>query len=159
MNIGSIEGGTQPSTVADYCSLKIDRRYVLGETVESVIAEYQQIIDEIKSADNSFEAEIVRMESNLMNEFDHMYHYTDPSEEIVKTVENVLHDHSGNLPGITRKRGWTDAATLSYYGKIPTVITGPGDLSYSHTKDEKIPIRDLVDYVRIYANIAMKFCD
>lgn len=158
MNIGRIEGGTQPSTVADYCSLKIDRRYVVGETVDSVISEYQQIIDEIKDADSSFDAKIVRMESNLMNEFDHIYHYTNPAEAIVKNVEKALNNHLGKSPMITRKRGWTDAATLSYYGKIPTVITGPGNLSYSHTKDERIPVHDLVDYVKIYADIAMGFC-
>ncbi|SHI90835.1 succinyl-diaminopimelate desuccinylase [Dethiosulfatibacter aminovorans DSM 17477] len=158
MNIGRIEGGTQPSTVADYCSLKVDRRYVLGETVDSVINEYQQIIDEIKNTDDGLDVDIVRMESNLMNEFDHMYHYTDPDEEIVKVVKNALGSHIGKVPNITRKRGWTDAATLSYYGNIPTVITGPGDLSYSHTKDERIPINDLVDYVKIYADIALGFC-
>ncbi len=158
MNFGKITGGTQPSTVADYCAIQVDRRYIVGETVETVIAEYQNIIDEIKKDYPELEVKIVRMESNLMNEFDHMYHYTEPDKEIVKVVEEVLGDHLNEKPSITRKRGWTDSATLSYYGNIPTVITGPGNISYSHTKDEKIPVDDLYNYTKIYAEIADKFC-
>ncbi|MCK5763645.1 MAG: M20/M25/M40 family metallo-hydrolase, partial [Clostridiales bacterium] len=158
MNFGKIEGGTQPSTVADFCSLKIDRRYIVGETVESVINEYEEILNELKKQDSTFNAEISRMDSNMMNKFDHIYHYTDPDEDIVKVVDKVLENHLKNKPVITRKRGWTDAATLSYYGNIPTIITGPGNLSYSHTKDERIPIIDLNNYVKIYSEIAIEFC-
>jgi len=158
MNFGQIEGGTQPSTVADTCSLKIDRRYIVGETVETVIDEFREIINKLEARDPDFKAEIIRMESNLMNRFDHMYHYTAPEEKIVKSVKNALFNHLKVEPMVTRKRGWTDAATLSYYGKIPTVITGPGNLSYSHTKDERIPIVDLYNYVKIYADIALDFC-
>jgi len=158
MNFGRIEGGTQPSTVADRCSLKIDRRYIVGETVESVLKEYQDVFDHIKSYDSQFQAELIRMDSGQMKQFDHIYHYTDPDTKIVKTVEKILQGHLNYKPEITRKRGWTDAATLSYYGKIPTVITGPGNISYSHKKDERIPVIDLYNYVKIYSEIAMEFC-
>ena len=158
MNLGTIQGGTQPSTVAGFCSLKIDRRYIVGETVESVLKEYQEIIDRVNKKYPELKVEVVRMESNLMNKYDHMYHYTKPEEEIVKTVDSTLENHLNKKPTITRKRGWTDAATLSYYGKIPTVITGPGNISYSHTKDERIPVVDLYNYTKIYAEIADSFC-
>jgi acetylornithine deacetylase/succinyl-diaminopimelate desuccinylase family protein len=36
MNFGVIQGGSQPSTVADTCSIKIDRRYIPGETVHKI---------------------------------------------------------------------------------------------------------------------------
>lgn len=158
MNFGKIQGGSQPSTVADYCTLQIDRRYITGESVNSVIAELNEIIFKLKEKDSRFNAKISRMESNLMKKFDHMYHYTDSEEDIVKAVKKTLQSHLVAEPVITRKRGWTDAATLSYYGKIPTVITGPGNLSFSHTKDEKIPVEDLYNYVKIYANLAQEFC-
>ena len=93
----------------------------------------------------------------MMKRFDHMYHYTSPEEAIVKSVEKVLEAHLNEKPNITRKRGWTDAATLSYYGKIPTVITGPGNISDSHTKAEKISLESLNDYVTLYAEMALDF--
>lgn len=160
MNFGRIEGGTQPSTVADWCSVKIDRRYIPGENVETVINEYQEIIDLLKEEDSDFEAEIVRMPSNLLtsDELDHLYHYTKPDEEIVKSTVKALTNTIGKQPEITRKRGWTDSALLSNYLDIPTVITGPGNISYSHTMDERVALEHLVDYVEIYSNIAIDFC-
>ncbi|GAU77840.1 M20 family metallopeptidase [Fusibacter sp. 3D3] len=157
MNFGKITGGTQPSTVADQCFLQIDRRYVTGETVISVMREYQEIIDQLKAEIPEFQCEMKRMPSNMMKQFDHMYHYTSPEEAIVKSVEKVLESHLTEKAMITRKRGWTDAATLSYYGKIPTVITGPGDIKDSHTKAEKISLKSLNDYVVLYAEIALDF--
>lgn len=159
LNFGKITGGTQPSTVADECTLQLDRRYIIGESVESVLAEFQDLIDKLKWEDPTFLCEMVRMPSNLMNHFDHMYHFTSPNETIVKTVDKVLEAHLARKTEITRKRGWTDAATLSYYGQIPTVITGPGDIAASHTADEKISIQSMVDYVKIYAEIAVQFLE
>lgn len=157
MNFGTVAGGTQPSTVADRCVLTIDRRYVTGESVESVLAEYQTIIDGLAAKDPDFHAELSRMPENLMANFDHTYHYTPPEAAIVQSVRRVLEKHLGREPAITRKRGWTDAATLSQNGGIPTVITGPGNLAYSHTRNEHIPVADLVAYVDIYAGIALDF--
>ncbi|MDW7672665.1 MAG: peptidase dimerization domain-containing protein, partial [Bacillota bacterium] len=53
-NIGSIKGGTDQSTVAEEALVRLDRRYVEGETLESVIQEYQDIADEMKREDPSF---------------------------------------------------------------------------------------------------------
>ncbi|HOH69250.1 MAG TPA: M20 family metallopeptidase [Sedimentibacter sp.] len=158
MNFGLIKGGTQPSSVADSCIIQIDRRYLPEENVESVIKEYQDIIDELKQEDPDFKAEIIRMDSNLMEEFDHAPLIAQPDSDIARTVYNVLKDFNKKEPNIEKRRGWTDAGVLSTYGKIPTVVTGPGDLKYSHARDEKIPVQDLVNYVEIYTRIAEKFC-
>ena len=158
MNFGLIKGGTQPSSVADSCIIQIDRRYLPGENVEGVIKEYQDIINELKAEDPEFKAEIIRMDSNLMDEYDHAPLIAQPDSEIAKTVYSVLKKFNNKEPNIEKRRGWTDAGVLSTYGKIPTVVTGPGDLKYSHAKDEKIPVVDLVNYVDIYTEIAEEFC-
>lgn len=158
MNFGLIKGGTQPSSVADSCIIQIDRRYLPEENVGSVIMEYQDLIDDLKAEDPEFKAEIIRMDSNLMEEFDHAPLIAQPDSLIAKTVYNVLKEFNNKEPNIEKRRGWTDAGVLSTYGKIPTVVTGPGDLKYSHAKDEKIPVVDLVNYVEIYTRIAEEFC-
>lgn len=158
MNFGLIKGGTQPSSVADSCIIQIDRRYLPEENVESVIKEYQDIIDKLSLEDNEFKAEIIRMESNLMEEFDHAPLIAQPDSDIARTVYGVLKEFNNKEPNIEKRRGWTDAGVLSTYGRIPTVVTGPGDLKYSHAKNEKIPAADLVNYVEIYTRIAEKFC-
>lgn len=157
MNFGVINGGSQPSTVADTCSIKIDRRYVPGETVESVLKEYQDIIDSLKNEDTDFNAKIIRMPNNMLT-LDHLYLITSPDDPIVKTVRESIKEVIRKEPQITRRRGWTDAALLSNYGNIPTVVFGPGNILYSHTKDERIKISELVDAVDIYSKIVQKFC-
>lgn len=158
MNFGMIKGGTQPSTVADSCIIQIDRRYLPSESVESVLKEYQDIIDELKSEDSEFNAELIRMDENLMSSYNHAPLIAQPDSGIAKTVRLCLKDFLNKEPNIEKRRGWTDAGVLSTYGNIPTVVTGPGDLKYSHTKDEKIPVEDLINYVEIYTRIAEEFC-
>lgn len=157
MNFGVIEGGSQPSTVADRCSIKIDRRYVPGETAQSVIKEYQDIIDSLKSEDPDFDAEIIRMPNNMLT-LDHLYLMTPPDDPIVIAVREAIKGVINKEPLITRRRGWTDAALISNYGNIPTVVFGPGDISYSHTKNERVKISELVDAVDIYSKIIENFC-
>lgn len=158
MNFGFIKGGTQPSSVAGSCIIQIDRRYLPEENIETVIKEYQDIIDRLKREDAEFKAEIIRMDDNLMAEFNHAPLIAEPDADITKTVYKVLKDFMNKEPNIEKRRGWTDAGVLSTYGKIPTVVTGPGDLKYSHAKDEKIPVADLLNFVEIYTRIAEEFC-
>jgi acetylornithine deacetylase/succinyl-diaminopimelate desuccinylase family protein len=157
MNFGYIHGGNAPSFVADTCILQFDRRYTPGQTVDDVVKDYQYIIDELKAEDPEFNAEIIRMEENLMYDFDHAPLIPEPDSMIAKTVYKVLSQFTGKEPELMQ-RGWTDAGLLSTYGKIPTVVTGPGHIKWSHAKDEKIPVADLVNYVEIYTKIAEEFC-
>lgn len=157
MNFGVIRGGNQPSMVADSCSISIDRRYIPGESVESVIKEYQDIIDKIKAEDPQFDAEIRRNPENMLS-LDHLYLMTSPGEPIVYAVKESLKEVTGKEPEITRRRGWTDAALLSNFAAIPTVVCGPGNISYSHTKDERVAISDLVNMVNVYCKVIKKFC-
>ncbi|KKM09662.1 acetylornithine deacetylase [Clostridiales bacterium PH28_bin88] len=158
MNFGRIVGGTQPSTVADKCIIQIDRRYIPGETVEQVIAEYEKILEEMASVDPQFHAVIRRMPENMMQHFDHIPLETAENNLIVKAVTEAVNEVTGEQPRITTRRGWTDAALLAGIAHIPTVVCGPGDILFSHSKNEHIEITDLMKAVHIYSLTAMKFC-
>lgn len=157
MNFGLIQGGAQPSTVADECRIQIDRRYIPGESVSSVIQEYEEIIEAIKKEDPEFDAELRRMPNNMLT-LDHLYLITSPEESIATAVKEAIKEVIGREPDITRQRGWTDAALLSNFGNIPTIVYGPGKIGFSHTKDERIEISELIDAVEIYGKIINKFC-
>ncbi|MGD9941142.1 MAG: M20 family metallopeptidase [Clostridia bacterium] len=158
MNFGKIEGGTQPSTVADRCIIQIDRRYIPGETVQGVIAEYQALIDELAAADPDFKAVIRRMPSNMMEHFDHVPMATPEGADIVRAVQAAIRSVTGAEPAITTRRGWTDAGLLGGVAGIPTVVCGPGDISASHTADEHIPVASLLKGVDLYLMAAIEFC-
>ncbi len=158
LNYGTIVGGTQPSSVADKCIIQLDRRYVPSETPDQVIGEIQEIIDDLKLQDPEFQATIRQMDENIMNHLYHVPMLTNPGEEIVKTLVSTLRETLNKEPILSTRRGWTDGGLLSYYGKIPTVICGPGDISYSHSKNERIPVQQLVDAVDVYLKVACAFC-
>ena len=158
MNFGKMEGGTQPSTVADRCIIQIDRRYIPGETVQGVIAEYQALIDELAAGDPDFKAVIRRMPSNMMEHFDHVPMATPEGADIVIAVQAAIRAVTGAEPSITTRRGWTDAGLLGGVAGIPTVVCGPGDISSSHTADEHIPLASLLKGVDLYLMAAIEFC-
>lgn len=158
MNFGRITGGTQPSTVAGSCIIQLDRRYTPTESVEQVIGEYQQIIDELHDEDPAFKAVLRRMPENVMKYLDHIPMDTAEDAQIVQDVTDAISAVIGARPKITTRRGWTDAGLLSGYGGIPTVVCGPGDISFSHAKNEQIEVQSLVKAVEVYALTAMKFC-
>jgi acetylornithine deacetylase/succinyl-diaminopimelate desuccinylase family protein len=156
MNFGTITGGTEQSTVADICVIRLDRRYIPGETKESVMSEYQSIIDQLKAEDPRFDAEIQVTPESLLE----LYHpplITSVNEPIVSAVRESIKDVIQREPTITRGIGWSDAALLRVYANIPTVVFGPGDLSLAHTENEHISVEDLVNGTDIYCRLVQKF--
>ncbi|RQD70472.1 MAG: M20 family peptidase [Tindallia sp. MSAO_Bac2] len=156
MNIGTIQGGTGQSTVAEEALIRLDRRYVEGETLESVIQEYQELIDEMKKEDPSFDAKITRTPESV-SVLPHPPLNTGMDESVVLAVKKSIEEVIGYEPEVKTEYGWTDGALISNYMKIPTVVFGPGDISLAHTDEERIAIDDLVKGVEVYTHIADKF--
>ena len=158
MNFGRIEGGKQPSTVADRCIIQLDRRYTPQEKLADVLKEYEQILIEMAEEDPDFKGTMHRMESNLMKKYDHVPMETAPDDPLVDCVKETLELITSEAPRLTTRRGWTDAAILNFYGKIATVVYGPGDISRSHSPAEYITANELFEGFQAYALIASKYC-
>ena len=158
MNFGRIEGGTQPSTVADHCVVEMDRRYISSESLQEVLGEYQEVLDGLSREDPTFRAELKLMDLGKMTHFYHAPLETSPDEPIVKAVVDSIREVSGIEPRMTTRRGWTDAAIFGHFGKIPTVVFGPGSLSRSHGKMEYITLDELEEGFRTYVAVAARFC-
>ena len=158
MNFGRIEGGTQPSTVADRCKVILDRRYIPAEQVSDVLKEYADILEELFVEDPSFKGVMRRTDNSLMKKYYHVPMETSPDDPLVHSVTTSLEYITNSAPKMTTRRGWTDAAILSFYGKIPTVVYGPGDISRSHTPTEYITIDELVEGFKTYSLIVARYC-
>ncbi len=158
MNFGRIEGGVQPSTVADRCIIRFDRRYTPAENSAGVIAEYEEVLAELRAEDPHFKGEIRRMESSLMKKYEHVPMQTDPAHPLVDSLRSSLELVTGEPPRPTTRRGWTDAAILNYYAGIPTVVYGPGDISRAHALEEYITADELVEGFKVFALTSASFC-
>ena len=159
MNYGLIRGGTQPSTVAGECILQLDRRWIPAESFKGVVGEYQQIIDELSAEDPKFKADIKVMEISYMDDtYIHEAMDTDPEEPIVKAAEKAIKEETETNAVMRSFTAWSDGGLINYYGKVPTIVLGPGELEYAHSAEEHIGIGTLVPAVLIYTSIACDFC-
>lgn len=159
MNFGTIKGGTQPSTVAGKCLIKIDRRWVPGEKYEEVLKEYQDVIDEMSNKDPQFECEMKIMEESIMKEgYVHEAMEIDVNHPIVKLTKETIKNIHKKDADITYFPAWTDGGLLSSYGDIPTIIFAPGDLESAHSSDEFIDKTQVYPATLIYSLLAIEFC-
>lgn len=159
MNYGLIKGGTQPSTVAGTCVLQMDRRWIPSEKYEDVLKEYQQILDELSAEDETFKGTFKVMDSSYMEDtYIHQAMYTNPDEIIVKVAEQALQQAMGKLLPLGSFPAWTDGGLLNYYGQIPTIVLGPGQLESAHAENEHIEINSIVPAILVYTTIALSYC-
>lgn len=159
MNYGMIKGGTQPSTVAGDCILQIDRRWVQGEKYEEILSEYQEVLDQLACEDPQFKADFEVMDISYMEDgFIHEVMNTDTDEEIVKISEQVIKSVLGKEAKPATMPAWTDGGLINTYGKIPTIILGPGFIENAHSAQEHLETDSLIPAVTVYSLIACQYC-
>ena len=149
LHAAMIQGGTEISTYAERCTLKIERRTVPGETVEAVTAELQAIVDRLAGQDSSFKATVKVDLSRKPFE-------VRSDAAIVQVVDEALGNHLGHRPDHIGQSFWTDAALTSDAG-METVLLGPkgGGL---HSAEEWVEMQSLVDLAHVLAQSAIKYC-
>lgn len=159
MNYGTINGGTQPSTVAGGCSLTMDRRWLPGEKYEDVINEYNSVIGELNNEDKEFKCKLKVMENSAMRDgYVHEAMEIDKNHPIIDIIISKTKQIYNKEPNKTYFPAWSDGGLLSSYANIPTVIFAPGDLQTAHSSDECLEIAQIYPAALIYASIAVEFC-
>jgi len=156
MNLGVITGGQQPSSVADHCVIKIDRRWVPEEKLQQVFTEIYDLFDKLKKEDPSFKADLKRDPSNMMT-MTHVPNVVSTSHPIVKSLQQSVKTVTQRPAKITSFWGWTDAALLTHFAKTPTVVFGPGGAG-AHARVEYVLVDDLVKCAQIYSSVALDIC-
>lgn len=156
INIGTISGGDQPSTVADFCQLTIDRRFLPEETWEQVYRELVQATQVLAARYPGFSAKV----SNFFEEdglLPHLPFCTEEDRPIVFAMKDTIRTQLGKEPMVRGLSAWTDAGMIHSQTNTDCIIFGPGSLSLAHTANESIPIDQLRQAVLLYAGIALKF--
>ncbi len=124
VNVGSIQGGTQPNIVPASCTISIDRRTLPHETVAGVLRELRCLF-----AKHGLRAVISNSKGAPAPSLE-----TDPKLPLVKSFLETT--------GQTSSIGadfFCDAAILAASG-IPSVVFGPGDIAQAHTDNEWISV-------------------
>ena len=159
MNYGYINGGTQPSTVAGECTLQIDRRWVPGERFEDIKREYQKLLDDLHNEDPQFNADFKVMDISFMEEgYIHEAMEIEEGHPLVRAAGNSISRVFGTDARLSSFTAWTDGGLISTYGKIPTIVLGPGSLESAHSAGEYLDISEVVPATLIYAMTALEIC-
>lgn len=160
VNIGVIQGGTQLSTVPGHCSVYIDRRFLPYETYKDIGQEFLDIIEGLSSQDVDFKCEMkVANDSIMEGDYVHLAYEIDRNDSFVRLVQSKLSGVLGTQSELSYFPAWTDAALLSNYGNIPTVVYGPGYMACCHSKYEFVEVSQLVEACITYALSAMDYCN
>lgn len=156
VNIGTIQGGDQPSTVAAHCQIKLDRRWVNTETIDLVFEDFEVLLEKIRSARPGLKTKVFRVPDSMAT----MLHgpvTIDPKHPVVQAAQNALREHDLPAESLGVFPAWTDAALISREAKIPSIIWGPGELNYAHSPEENIILEDVIVAKNLYTSAALFF--
>lgn len=156
INIATIKGGDQPSTVPGDCSFTFDRRFVPGETSEQVYEELRAVIEELHAQDPKFKATVHDMLEGD-NELSHTPFYTPPETPVVQAAEAALRA-VGVRPVQRPGSAWTDAGFVAGYSDAESIILGPAGGSGAHTALEWMSIEGTAKCALVYALLAIEYC-
>ena len=138
------------SVVPDYCRATYDRRLLVGETLESVIAPIQNLLDEMMTKDETLKAKVsyaVGKEkcwtgNDIIGErFFPGWVYEEKEEYIQKAVAALK--AIGQNPEITHYNFCTNGSHYAGEAKIKTIGYGPSRENLAHTIDEYIELDQL----------------
>jgi acetylornithine deacetylase/succinyl-diaminopimelate desuccinylase family protein len=150
VNVGTIEGGTSPSVVPDKCLMRLDRDTVPGEDSAGAIEQILETIEGLKREDESLRASVRVILAEDPVEISQ-------EEPIVKLLKENLEAVQGAEAGFGGMIGANDSRLLIRRG-IPAAICGPGIATQSHSADEYVEIRAVLNAAKAYALTMARFC-
>lgn len=143
-----IEGGRELSTYPDRCTMKMERRNIVGETGETALAEVECLLSALRAEDPDLRASATVL-------FDRLPYELAPDHSLILALEDALRT-AGHTPCRGGTSFWTDAAVLGHAG-IPSVIFGPGGGGL-HSSVEYVEVEEVLTCRDALAELARRFC-
>jgi acetylornithine deacetylase len=138
MNV--IRGGSFVSGIPDFCELEVDRRFLPGEAVEAILADYRARLETLWQDMPDLRAELSEP-SLLVRALD-----VPVDSPLVRALSRAVETVLGRPAEIAAFPGGTDAPNLGF----PCVICGPGALEQAHSNDEFIEVEVMAQASEIY---------
>jgi acetylornithine deacetylase/succinyl-diaminopimelate desuccinylase family protein len=163
INPAVIEGGRHAAFVADRCALWVTVHFYPDEDYEEVIKEIEQHIGAVAAADPWLKEnppQFVWGGKSMIVDRGEIFPSLEIDQEhpgaklLTKSFEKVIKQK----PSVDMSTTVTDAGWLGRAG-IPTVIFGPGKLEDAHAVNEKVEIRQLLDFTKVLAVFIAEWCN
>lgn len=148
------------SVVPEYCVATYDRRLLVGETKESVLAPIQTLIDDLMKEDPQLKAKVsyaVGKEKcftgvDIEGERFFPGWLFDKEEKFIVDVKQEL-EHMGFTPEITQYNFCTNGSHYAGEAGIRTLGMGPSMENLAHTINEYIEVEQLTKVTECYYGI------
>ncbi len=148
------------SVVPEYCRVTYDRRLLVGETKESVLAPIQEVLKELMGRDEKIQAKVSFAKGQekcytgqlISGERFFPGWLFDQEEAFVQEVLGELRD-MGFAPEITQYNFCTNGSHYAGEAGIKTLGMGPSVEKLAHTIDEYVEIEQLTQVTECYYGI------
>jgi putative selenium metabolism hydrolase len=145
--VSSPVGGV--AVVPSSCTIRVDRRYVRGETPDSCRIAIEELVARVAAAHGArATVELVNVYPLMMTEPDHL---------LVRAASAAVEEVTGRPPAVKAWQFGVNATFMNAAG-IPSVGIGPGDERLAHTPDERVPIVEIIQACRAYALLIKRLC-
>lgn len=149
VNLGKAWGGEQPNVVPGDAHLQVERRYIPGETLESVKAELDEAV---KKCNDGYGEEYAITYESMPYSLKVSKTPMDIPEghPIVQGMKKAGMEVLGEEPEIFGVPFWGDAGVL-YDAGCDCILFGPGSIKDAHSKCEKVSLSNVYQAAKIYA--------
>lgn len=145
------------SVVPDYCRATYDRRLLVGETPESVLAPIQKLLDEMMKEDDTLKAKVSYAKgvekcwtgATIEGERFFPGWLFEEKDEYVQKALKALKE-IGQTPAITHYNFCTNGSHYAGEAGIKTIGYGPSRENLAHTIDEYIELDSLYNVTEGY---------
>jgi succinyl-diaminopimelate desuccinylase len=149
VRVSMISGGTDAATVADSCTLTIERRMLPGEIPDSVEAELRDLLDILAAAHADFQFELRRLVARGAFE-------ADANGPIVRAVADSAERVLGRPAALRGEPFWTDAGLILEAG-IPCLLIGV-DGGGAHAATEWVTVESIEQLTDVLEGASRTFC-
>lgn len=152
------------SVIPDYCRATYDRRLLVGETKESVLAPIKKLLEEMMAKDSTLKVNVsysvgkekCYTDNEITGErFFPGWLYSKNDEFVQKAYVQLK--NNGFNPEITQYNFCTNGSHYAGEAHIKTFGLGPSKENLAHTANEYIEINQLIKAVQCYYNMNIAF--
>ncbi|MBM6619371.1 peptidase [Bacillus suaedaesalsae] len=156
INIGKINGGSWPSTVADEVRLEGRIGVAPEESMEDVKLEVERQIKLLTKKDEWFAEHPVEL-----TWFGARWvpGTIDLEHDALKTLKNSFKEVLKREPVIEASPWGTDGGLFTQVANIPTIVFGPGTTEVAHHPNEFIEIEKVLEAAEVFAHMIVEWCN
>lgn len=154
-SVNLISAGTVSNQVPAECTITVDRRLIIGETADDVVAEVTADLDKAGEGDPEWKWEIIADKDEEGNWMYTPANYTPPDSELGKAFMKAVPKGLNKDPELyVTWAGSTDGRLYRQAG-MQTIGFGPIG-KYAHGADEYVYVDSLVKMTKVWVSLALE---